>query len=93
MRVRRSGSRRWLVYHWYEGAGSLPIESFRALFGLDRSRLRSRGEIVAVRVEVPLSGPLEIAEPAGRKVFLRFYDLLRPLLLGLPDALRGKNFS
>lgn len=92
VRVMRSGSRRWLVYHWYEGAESLPVESLRVLLGLDRSRLRSRQEIVAVRVEVPLWGPLETAAPAGREVFLRFYDLLRPLLLGLTEELSGKSF-
>jgi exosortase len=93
VRVMRSGSQRWLVYHWYESADSLPVESFRALLGLDRSRLRSRQEILAVRVEVPLAGPLKRAEPAGRKVFLRFYDQLRPLLSELTAALAGKTFS
>lgn len=93
VRVMRSGSRRWLVYHWYEGAGSLPVESLRAWLGLDRSPLRAPQEIVAVRVEVPLTGPLETAEPLGAELFLSFYHVLRPLLLGLLDDLMGKNFS
>ena len=93
VRVMRSGSRRWLVYHWYAGAESLGAEAFRTWAGLDRSRFRERQEIVAIRVQVPLTGPLQTAEPAGRKVFLSFYDLFGPLIQELSDALAGKNFS
>ena len=93
VRVMRSGSRRWLVYHWYEGMGGLPYEAFRSWAGLDRSRFRERQEILAIRVQVPLAGPLPTAEPEGRKVFLSFYDLFGPLIRVLSDALSGKNFS
>jgi hypothetical protein len=92
-RVMRSGSRRWLVYHWYEGNGSFAEEVLRAWLALDRSPWRRSHEIVAVRVGIPLTGAVESSRPAAEMEFLSFYRVLRPLLSGRTANRPGKNFS
>jgi hypothetical protein len=92
-RVMRSGSRRWLVHHWYEGNGSLAEEVLRAWLALDRSPWRRSREIVAVRVGIPLSGAVESSRPAAEAEFLSFYRMLRPLLTGMGQSHAEKNFS
>ena len=89
-RLLRSGSRRVLVYHWYEGAGSWLGELARAFLALDRSPLRRAEQIVAVRLGTQVVGPV----PAGRReaagVLAKFYRRLRPALDRLQDR---KKFS
>lgn len=80
VRVLRSGARRVLVTHWYEGAGPLWVETVRSLLALDRSRWRVRHEIVAVRVEVPILG-------AGREGIERARQQLEAFVDELPPAL------
>jgi EpsI family protein len=46
----RSGTRRLLSYHWYEGADGLALETLRAALSLDRSRFARREPARVVRV-------------------------------------------
>jgi exosortase len=102
-RLLRSGSQRYLVYHWYEGALSWPIEALRSLLALDRSPWRRPREIAVVQLGVPVLGPVPSGRPGSEKKLLSFYHRLRPLLdrleseAGEPDGsvseLAGKRFS
>jgi exosortase/archaeosortase family protein len=93
VRVLRSGSQRWLVYHWYEGAQAFPAEVLRTLLALDRSPWRHPEEILAIRLAAPLEGPLAAGRPGAEEKILSFYDRLRPLLNELESQLAGKRFS
>ena len=84
-RVVRSGSRRRLLVHWYEGAGGLAVETLRALAALDRSPWAPADPILSIRLGTPLEGPLDTARPAAEQRILSFYPQLRPLL----DALQS----
>jgi exosortase len=79
-RLLRSGSRRYLVYHWYEGALAWPVEALRSLLALDRSPWRRPQEIVAVQLRVPVLGPVSRGRVDAEKKLLSFYHQLRPLL-------------
>jgi exosortase/archaeosortase family protein len=88
-RLLRSGSRRYLVYHWYEGALSWPVEALRSLLALDRSPWRRRQEIVAIQLVAAVLGPIPRGRPAAEKTLLSFYGQLRPLLDRLESELGG----
>jgi len=102
-RLLRSGSRRYLVYHWYEGALGWPVEVLRSLLALDRSPWRRSQEIVAIQLAVPVLGPVSSGRPAAERRLVSFYRELRPLLDrleselgelgGLAFELAGKRFS
>ncbi|MBW1687026.1 MAG: exosortase-associated EpsI family protein [Deltaproteobacteria bacterium] len=98
-RLLRSGSRRYLVYHWYEGSLGWPVELLRSLLALDRSPWRRPQEIVAIQLGVPVLGPVPRGRPDAEKRLLSFYHQLRPLLDrlesesgGLASNFRGKGF-
>ncbi len=99
-RLLRSGSRRYLVYHWYEGALGWPVEVLRSLLALDRSPWRRRQEIAAIQLAVPVLGPVPSGRPEAERRLLSFYHQLRPLLDrleaelgGRTSELAGKRFS
>lgn len=93
VRVMRAGSRRILVYHWYQGAAGWRREALRSLLALDRSPWRRPGEILAVRLGVPIHGPLGSGRVAAEEKLLSFYYQLRPLLQGIEEELSRKSFS
>jgi EpsI family protein len=99
-RLLRSGSRRYLVYHWYEGALGWPVEVLRSLLALDRSPWRRPQEIVAIQMAVPVLGTIPRGRPDAEERLLSFYHHLRPLLNrlesepgGQASELAGKRFS
>jgi EpsI family protein len=61
--VARSGSRRILTYHWYEGMDSVALEALRALFAIDQSPLwrSQRPRVIRIGTRVGM-GALEEAE-------------------------------
>jgi EpsI family protein len=83
--VARSGQRRILTYHWYEGTDSVALEALRALFATDQSpRWRSqRPRVIRIGTRVGV-GALEEAE-ADRK--------LRAFAGALATALRDGESS
>ena len=83
--VARSGQRRILTYHWYEGTDSVALEALRALFATDQSpRWRSqRPRVIRIGTRVGV-GSLEEAE-ADRK--------LRAFAGALATALRDGESS
>lgn len=93
VRVMRTGSRRMLVYHWYQGAAGWRREALMALLALDRSPLRRPGEILAVRLGVRIHGPLASGRARAEEEILSFYHQLRPLLLGIEEEISRKTFS
>ncbi len=65
--VARSGSRRILTYHWYEGMDSLALEALRALFATDQSPLWRSQRPRVIRIGTPVGvGALEEAEADRR---------------------------
>jgi EpsI family protein len=66
--VARSGQRRILTYHWYEGMDSVALEALRALFATDQSPLwrSQRPRVIRIGTRVGV-GALEEAE-AERKL-------------------------
>jgi hypothetical protein len=65
--VARSGSRRILTYHWYEGMDSLPLEALRTLFATDQSPLWRSQRPRVVRIGTPVGvGEREKAEADQR---------------------------
>jgi EpsI family protein len=65
--VARSGSRRILTYHWYEGMDSLALEVLRALFATDQSPLWRSERPRVIRIGTPVGvGALEQAEADRR---------------------------
>lgn len=92
-RILRSGSRRQLSYSWYEGAHGFPEEVLRAFLALDRSPWGDPGEIMAVRLAVPLRGPVDVSEPPAHENLMSFCIELRPLLSHVGAVLSRKRFS
>jgi hypothetical protein len=79
--VARSGQRRILTYHWYEGMDSVALEALRALFATDQSPLWRSQRPRVIRIGTPVGvGALEEAE-ADRK--------LRAFASALATALPG----
>jgi EpsI family protein len=65
--VARSGRRRILTYHWYEGMDSLALEALRALFATDPSPLWRSQRPRVIRIGTPVGlGALEEAESDRR---------------------------
>jgi EpsI family protein len=54
--VARSGSRRILTYHWYEGMDSQAREALRALFATDQSPLWRSQRPRVIRIGTPVGG-------------------------------------
>jgi EpsI family protein len=77
--VARSGSRRILTYHWYEGTDSVALEALRALFATDQSPLwrSQRPRVIRIGTWVGV-GALEEAE-ADRNL-QAFAGALAPIL-------------
>jgi EpsI family protein len=66
--VARSGQRRILTYHWYEGLDSVGLEALRTLFATDQSPLWRSQRPRVIRIGTPVGvGALEEAE-ADRKL-------------------------
>jgi EpsI family protein len=79
--VARSGQRRILTYHWYEGMDSVALEALRTLFATDQSPLWRSQRPRVIRIGTPVGvGALEEAE-ADRK--------LRAFASALATALPG----
>ena len=59
--VARSGQRRILTYHWYEGMDSLVVEVLRALFATDQSPLwrSQRPRVIRIGTSVGVGAPEE----------------------------------
>jgi EpsI family protein len=78
-RVVRKGTRRLLVYHWYEGTRGLVRETTRSLLGLDASPLRRDEVLVVVRIATPV-GREPTSREAAQARLAGFADLLDPSL-------------
>ena len=80
--VARSGSRRILTYHWYEGMESVGLEALRALFATDQSPLwrSQRPRVIRIGTRVGV-GALEEAE-ADRKLEAFAGVIAKALLAG-----------
>jgi EpsI family protein len=85
--VARSGTRRILTYHWYEGMDSVALEALRALFATDQSPLwrSQRPRVIRIGTRVGV-GALEEAE-AERKLEAFAGALDKALLAGWPKPL------
>jgi EpsI family protein len=89
--VARSGPRRILTYHWYEGMDSVALETLRALFATDQSPLwrSQRPRVIRIGTWVGV-GALEEAE-ADRKL-QAFAGVLAPALrAGEPSPMRAQG--
>jgi hypothetical protein len=83
--VARSGQRRILTYHWYEGMDSVALEALRTLFATDQSPLWRSQRPRLIRIGTPVGvGALEEAE-ADQK--------LRAFASALATALPGDEPS
>ena len=93
--VLRSGTQTMLVYHWYEGASGLAVETMRTLFALNSSPLRRFEDILAVRMATPIEAPVSSGlEPAAARLD-GLYAALREVIDRLPGragVLDGKAF-
>jgi EpsI family protein len=91
--VARSGSRRILTYHWYEGMDSVALEALRAGFAIDQSPLwrSQRPRVIRIGTRVGV-GSLKEAE-ADRKLRAFAGALAKVLLADEPRSLaaRGPN--
>jgi len=78
----RSGPRRILTYHWYEGLDTLAAETLRALFATDQSPLwrSQRPRVIRIGTSVGV-GPLAEAEAEAR-----LQAFAGALASALPDA-------
>jgi EpsI family protein len=79
----RSGTRRTLVFHWYENTGSLGHELLRSLSGLDTSPWRRPRDAAIVRASTPLSGAPDLALPEAEARLERFLAGIRKELVNL----------
>lgn len=68
VRVVRRGSKRLLVHHWYEGAGSLLGESLREVVGLAGSPFRRASPHLVVRVETAVGIGAKSRSAADRRL-------------------------
>lgn len=91
--VVRSGSRRMLVHHWYEGTRGLLDESLRGLLALDRSPWRRSANIVALRLATDVRGASRTALGAAAKRLERLERAARPALDQLQPAASRKPSS
>jgi EpsI family protein len=77
-----------LVYFWYQGVASAPVEVLRALLALDRSALRRPGEGLVVRLSTPVA-----SEPAGRAAAERRLRAFAKRLLAAPLFTVGEGLG
>jgi exosortase/archaeosortase family protein len=95
-RVLRKGSQRYFVVDWVEGSRGWGAEVLRSLAAMDRSPLRDPGEIIAMRISVPIEEPIATGRSNAEAETLRFYRKLRPPLEKLKTGVtgvEGKRFS
>jgi EpsI family protein len=92
-RLLRSGGRRLLVYHWYEHDRGLLREALRSLLAIDSTPWGNAEEIVVVRLETEIVGPIEEQRPRAEARLASFYGELRSILEDLGRSARGKRFS
>ena len=91
--VLRSGSRRMLVHHWYEGTRGLLDESLRGLVALDRSPWGRSADIVSLRFATDVRGASRTALDVAAERLDRLERAARPALDQLQGAARGKRSS
>ena len=84
--VMRSGHRRVLIHHWYEGTQGLPDEIARALFAIDASPWHRDQDVLVVRLSTDIVGATEGALEAARATLRRVEGELAPAL----DRIRKK---
>jgi EpsI family protein len=92
-RVLRSGARRMLAVHWYEGTHGLANEALRSLLALDRSPLVRPLPGVVVRLGTTVEGtePRQIDRSLSRlyRFYLGFSDDLDAIENEVRDYARG----
>jgi EpsI family protein len=89
--VARSGRRRILTYHWYEGMDSVALEALRALLATDQSPLWRSQRPRVIRIGTPVAvGALEEAE-ADRKLRAFASALATALPAGEPSPLVARE--
>ncbi len=80
----RSGTRRVLAYHWYDGDMGLLEESFRSFLALDRSQFAREMPVIAVRLSTPVG---EATQSNVRQAHERLKDANR-LVSGAVDTMK-----
>ncbi len=91
--VARSGPRRILTYHWYEGMDSVALEALRALFAIDQSPLWRSQRPRVIRIGTRMGvGALEEAE-ADRKLQAFAGAFATARLAGEPSAMVAQGIS
>jgi len=76
--VMRSGTRRVLVHHWYEGAQGALVEGARSLLALDGSPWRRRRDILALRLTTDVGGVGARRLDRARERLARFEQAIAP---------------
>ena len=72
----RSGPKRVLAYHWYDGDRGIVEESFRAFFGLDRSLFAREQPVIAVRLSTPIGEATEASVRQAHGRLKRAHELV-----------------
>ena len=80
--LRASNGRR-LAYHWYDGTGSLWVETLRSLLVLDRGPMRREGRAMVIALSTPLSGRSDTS--VARERLDAFAPVLRTTLANLGE--------
>jgi hypothetical protein len=75
----RRGTKRRLIYHWYEGSRGFCDEVFRALLALDQSPFRRPEASVVVRLGTELSGTSKSARRRAERRLRLFFHASREL--------------
>jgi exosortase len=91
--VMRSGTRRVLVHHWYEGTGGRLDEIVRGLAALDASPWRRPRDVLVVRISTDIVGATSGALDAARRRLEEFEQALEPELDRVRARLARKPLS
>jgi len=92
-RVMRTGVRRVLVHHWYEGSAGMGDELFRALLALDASPWHRERDVLVVRLSTDIVGATAGALEAARTRLSSFQADLEPELERIRILLARKPLS
>ncbi|MEE2662584.1 MAG: exosortase/archaeosortase family protein [Myxococcota bacterium] len=91
--VMRTGARRVLVHHWYEGSAGLGDELIRALVALDASPWHRESDVLVVRLSTDVVGVTAGALDAARARLSSFQADLEPELERIRSLLSRKRLS
>jgi exosortase len=91
--VMRSGTRRMMVDHWYEGTDGMLDEIVRGLVSLDASPWHRPADVLAIRISTEVVGATRGAFEKARSRLDSFESALKPDLRRLRDKLGRKRIS